>query len=183
VQRIKGANPDAVIAWSTGAPIGTIFKAIRDAGFEVPVGTTDGNMTYAQMEQYASFLPKELYVPAPQWLKSENGDASPKAAAAKVSFYKAFEAASVKPDGPSTFAWDPALLVVSALKALPEKADGDTLRNYLNNLQEFGGVNGVYDFKRDPQRGLDKTNVIVTRWDTSAETWIPVSDVGGTPLK
>jgi branched-chain amino acid transport system substrate-binding protein len=57
------------------------------------------------------------------------------------------------------------------------------LRNYLNNLQEFGGVNGVYDFKRDPQRGLDKTNVIVTRWDTSAETWIPVSDVGGTPLK
>ncbi len=183
VQRIKGANPDAVIAWSTGAPIGTIFKAIRDAGFDVPVGTTDGNMTYAQMEQYSSFLPKELYIPAPHWLKSEKGDASPKVAAAKAAFYKAFESANVKPDGPSTFAWDPALLVVSALKAMPAKADADALRNYLNNLQDFGGINGVYDFKRDPQRGLDKSNVVITRWDTAGGTWVPVSDVGGTPLK
>lgn len=183
VQRIKGANPDAVIAWSTGAPIGTIFKAIRDAGLEVPVGTTDGNMTYAQMKQYASFLPKELYIPAPQWLKSEKGDASPNAAAAKADFYNAFQAANIEPDGPSTFAWDPALLVVSALKTLPEKVDAVTLRNYLNNLQEFGGINGVYDFKRDPQRGLDKSSVIVTKWDTTAGTWVPVSDVGGAPLK
>ncbi|MBU1315801.1 MAG: ABC transporter substrate-binding protein [Alphaproteobacteria bacterium] len=183
VQRIKGANPDAVIAWSTGAPIGTIFKAIRDAGLDAPVGTTDGNMTYAQMEQYASFLPKELYIPAPQWLKSDKSDASPKAAAAKNDFYKAFEAAKIRPDGPSTFAWDPAHLVVSALKALPAGADAEALRAYLNNLQDFGGINGVYDFKRDPQRGLDKSNVVITRWDTSAGTWVAASGIGGSPLK
>jgi len=183
VQRIKGANPDAVIAWSTGAPIGTIFKAIRDAGLDAPVGTTDGNMTYAQMEQYASFLPKELYIPAPQWLKSDKNDASPKAAAAKNDFYKAFEAAKIRPDGPSTFAWDPAHLVVSALKALPAGADAEALRAYLNNLQDFGGINGVYDFKRDPQRGLDKSNVVITRWDTTAGTWVAASGLGGSPLK
>lgn len=183
VQRVKGAQPDAVVVWSTGAPIGTVFKAIRDGGLDVPIGTTDGNMTYAQMEQYAKFLPKELYIPAAQWLKNENNKETPEARAAKDAFYKAFEAASVRPDGPSTFAWDPAHLVVTSLKALPEGATAQQLREYLNNLQGFGGINGVYDFKKDPQRGLDKSSVVVTRWDTDANIWKVVSDVGGAPLK
>lgn len=183
VQRLKGAQPDAVIVWSTGAPVGTVFKAIRDAALEVPVGTTDGNMTYAQMEQYASFLPKELYIPAPQWLKTENGKELPEAKAAKDAFYKAFDAAKVKPDGPSTFAWDPGLLVVSALQKLPEGATAEQLKEYLANLQGFGGINGIYDFKKDPQRGLDKSSVVVTRWDSGVGTWKVVSDVGGALLK
>ncbi len=52
-------------------------------------------------------------------------------------FYReAFEAANVKPDGPSTFAWDPALLVVSALKALPEGATAEQLK--LNTRRPAG---------------------------------------------
>ena len=60
-------NEEAFIAWSTGAPIGTIFKGIVQAGLDVPVGTTDGNMTFAQMTQYAAFLPKQLFIPAAEW--------------------------------------------------------------------------------------------------------------------
>ena len=183
VQRIKGAKPDAVIVWTTGAPAGTVFKAIRDAGLEAPIGTTDGNMTYAQMEQYASFLPKELYIPAAQWLRMENSKETPEALAAKDAFYKAFEASGVKPDGPSTFAWDPALLVVSALRTLPEGATAEQLKEHLSGLQGFSGINGAYDFKTDPQRGLDQSSVVVTRWDSGAGTWKVVSDVGGAPLK
>ncbi|WP_142627692.1 ABC transporter substrate-binding protein [Rhizobium sp. P007] len=179
VQRIKGANPDAVIAWSTGGPIGTVLKAIRDAGLDVPVGTTDGNMTYAQMTQYASFLPKELYIPAPDWLKNERREHPAEVLAAKDAFFKAFESTDIKPDGPSTFAWDPALLVVSALRALPPEASAEDLRAYLANLQGFGGINGVYDFKKDPQRGVDKSNVVVTRWDPQIGTWAVVSEPGG----
>ena len=70
IQRLKGANPDVLVAWSTGGPIGTVFKAIHDAGIELPVATTNGNQTYAQMAQYAAFLPKELYIPAADFLKS-----------------------------------------------------------------------------------------------------------------
>ena len=33
----------------------------------MPAGTTGGNMTYAQMQQFAAFLPKELYLPATLW--------------------------------------------------------------------------------------------------------------------
>ena len=182
IQRLKGANPDLLIAWSTGGPVGTVFKAIRDAGLDIPVATTDGNMTYAQMKQYEAFLPKELYIPSPDWLKSSRPGQDPKAVAAKQTFYKAFEGSEVQPDGPSTFAWDPALLVVEALKQLEPDATADDLRKYLLGLTGFAGINGMYDFKAVPNRGLSESNVVVTRWDPAANTWQVVSKPLGIPL-
>jgi branched-chain amino acid transport system substrate-binding protein len=182
IERLKGANPDLLVAWSTGGPIGTVFKAIRDAGLTVPVATTDGNMTNAQMTQYAAFLPKELYIPSPNWPQSPRRSGSPDADAAKGVFFKAFEGSGIKPDAPSTFAWDPALLVVEALRKLEPDATADDLRSYLVDLQGFAGVNGLYDFKRAPNRGLDESSVVVTRWDANAGGWTTVSQPGGNPL-
>ncbi len=182
IQRIKGANPDVVIAWSTGGPIGTVFKAIKDAGLNVPIATTDGNMTYEQMKQYADFLPKDLYIPSPEWPESELLKVADNVAAAKKAFFDAYAKANVKPDGPSTFAWDPALLVVEALKTLPKNATTEDLRKHLAGLQGFAGINGIYDFKEFPQRGLGPANVVVTRWDSKADKWAVVSKAGGAAL-
>jgi len=182
IERVKGANPDLLVAWSTGGPIGTVFKAIRDVGLTAPVGTTDGNMTYAQMTQYAAFLPRELYIPSPNWPQAPHSMRSPETETTKDAFFKAFEAAGLKPDAPSTFAWDPALLVVEALRKLKPDATADDLRSYLTGLQGFVGVNGPYDFKAAPNRGLGESNVVVTRWDANAGTWAVVSEPGGNPL-
>jgi branched-chain amino acid transport system substrate-binding protein len=182
IQKLKGSNPDLLIAWSTGGPIGTVFKAIRDAGWDIPVATTDGNMTYAQMKQYEAFLPKELYIPSPDWIKTSRPGQDPKTVAAKDTFYKAFEGGEVKPDGPSTFAWDPALLVVEGLKQLKPDATADDLRQYLLGLTGFAGINGIYDFKAVPNRGLSESNVVVTKWDSTAKTWQVVSKPLGIPL-
>ncbi len=181
IQRLKGANPDVLIAWSTGGPIGTVFKAIHDAGLEIPVATTNGNQTYAQMAQYAAFLPKELYIPAADFLKSDKPLPANEAGAAKQAFYKAFDGTGIKPDGPSTYAWDPALLVVNALRKLKPDATAQDLRNYFGELKGVAGINGFYDFKAVPNRGLDESNVVVTRWDSSAQTWVTVSDPLGIP--
>jgi branched-chain amino acid transport system substrate-binding protein len=181
IERLKGANPDVLVAWSTGGPIGTIFKAVRDAGLEVPVATTNGNMTYAQMTQYAAFLPKELYIPAADFLKSARPVQPTEATAARETFFKAFEGTNIKPDGPSTYAWDPALLVVEGLRKLKPDATAEELRAYLRELKGFAGVNGFYDFKAVPNRGLNESNVVVTRWDPAAQTWLVVSDPLGIP--
>ena len=181
IQRLKGANPDVLVAWSTGGPIGTIFKAVRDAGLEVPVATTNGNMTYAQMTQYAAFLPRELYIPAADFLKSSHPVQATEASMARDSFFKAFEGTDIKPDGPSTYAWDPALLVVEGLRKLKPDATAEDLRAYLRELKGFAGVNGYYDFKAVPNRGLDERNVVVTRWDPAEHTWTVVSDPLGIP--
>jgi branched-chain amino acid transport system substrate-binding protein len=181
IQRLKGANPDVLVAWSTGGPIGTVFKAIHDAGIELPVATTNGNQTYAQMAQYAAFLPKELYIPAADFLKSTKPAAANEASAAKDAFYKAFEGTDIKPDGSSTYAWDPAFLVVDALRKLKPDATAEDLRKYFGDLKGVAGINGFYDFKAVPNRGLDESNVVVTRWDPSAQTWAVVSDPLGIP--
>jgi len=181
IQRLKGANPDVLVAWSTGGPVGTIFKAIHEAGVEVPVATTNGNMTYAQMTQYAPFLPKELYIPSADWLKPSRPVEVSDASKAKDAFFAAFEGTDIKPDGPSTYAWDPALLVVEALRKLKGDASAEDLRAYLRGLKDFAGVNGYYDFKAVPNRGLDESNVVITRWDKAAQTWAVVSDPLGIP--
>jgi branched-chain amino acid transport system substrate-binding protein len=182
IQRIKGANPDALITWASGAPIGTVFKGIREAGLDLPVTTPNSNMTYAQMGQYAQFIPKDLYVPTSAWPKTDHPEPTAVKAAKDV-FFKAYEGSSIKPDAPSTFAWDPAVMVVEALRKLKPNATAEELRDYLANSQNFVGINGRYDFKEVPYRGIDRKNVLVTRWDPKAEAWIPVSEPLGVPFK
>lgn len=183
IQRIKGANPDAMIAWSTGAAIGTVFKAIAEAALSIPVATTDGNMTYAQMTQYAAFLPKELYIPSPVWLPDAPKDVPAAQAEAKKAFFTAFEGSGTQPDAASSFAWDPAMLVIAALKKLGPTATAEQVRAHLAGLTGFAGINGVYDFTKVPQRGLNDTSVYITRWTPDKKTWVVVSEPRGVPFR
>lgn len=182
IARIAAAKPQALIAWSTGAPIGTVFKGIAQNGLSVPVATTNGNQTYAQMQQYASFLPQELYFPTSAWPAYETLPATRVKQQQKL-FYDAFAAANQKPDLGASIAWDPALLVVDALQHLGTEATATQIRDYLIHLRGFAGINGVYDFKTSPQRGLNLDDAIVTRWDPAKQTWVPVSKFGGEPVR
>lgn len=40
----------------------------------------------------------------------------------------------------------------------------DAIRDFIVGTREWVGINGVYDFTKVPQRGLDETNAVVTRW-------------------
>ena len=183
IEAIKAAAPQALIAWSTGGPIATIFKSIAQAGLDVPVGTTDGNMTFAQMSQYAAFLPKDLYIPAAEWVTYGNASATdPGVAKAQARFAEVFKAAGQTPDVASALSWDPAVIVVEALRKLGPKATATELRDYLAKLGSYAGIDGVYDFTKEAQRGLTVDDAIVTRWDAAQKTWAPVSKPAGAPL-
>ena len=184
IETIKAAKPQAFIAWSTGAPIGTIFKAVTQAGLDVPLGTTDGNMTFAQMTQYAAFLPKQLYIPAAEWATHGIDVTRPAAvAAAQAKFDAVFKAAGAEPDVASALAWDPGSIVIDALKKLGPNATAPQVRDYLAHLKNYAGIDGVYDFERVPQRGLDVQDAVVTRWTPDKHRWMPVSAPAGAPLK
>jgi branched-chain amino acid transport system substrate-binding protein len=185
IENVKAANPQAFIAWSTGTPIATIFRAVRQAELAVPVATTDGNMTRAQMAQYAAFLPDELYFPASQWVVGEDARLAldPAVAARQKDFYAAFKEAAIEPDVASELAWDPANILIDALRKLPEGATAAQVRDHLQQLKGLAGVNGIYDFARVPQRGLDVENAVVTRWDANAKRWVVVSRPTGVPLE
>jgi branched-chain amino acid transport system substrate-binding protein len=183
IERIKAANPQVLIAWSTGAPIATVFKAVLQAGLTIPIGTTNGNQTYAQMDQYKSFLPKELYIPTSVFLPHEGlFKLDPKVEEQQKKFYAAYKTANLKLDNMAALAWDPGNMVVEALRKLGPKATASQIKSYVDS-QNFAGVNGMYDFKAVPQRGLTVKNALVSRWDPSADTWVVVSEPTGKPLQ
>jgi branched-chain amino acid transport system substrate-binding protein len=183
IEHIKAANPQALIAWSTGTPIATVFKSIIQAGLDIPIGTTDGNMTYAQMTQYASFLPKQLYIAAPEWVQHEGVvTLDPAVEAAQKRFFDAFNAANEKPDIAATLAWDPLMIVIDALQHIGPTAVPQQVRDYIGNLKGFAGINGIYDFSKVPQRGLNVQDAIVTLWSPTAHDWQVVSKPTGIPL-
>ncbi|HEY8732399.1 MAG TPA: ABC transporter substrate-binding protein [Candidatus Limnocylindria bacterium] len=174
ISRIKASGAQALVAWSTGTPIATVLRGAAQAGLDIPIATTDGNMTYAQMDQYAAFLPKDLLIPAPEWPAAATLPAGSVKDALKV-YTDALAAANVQPDIGTSLAWDPALIVIETLKKLGPQATASQLRDAINGLKGFSGVNGTYDFTVEPQRGLTSAQALVTRWDATKKAWVPVS--------
>ncbi len=182
IEKIKAAKPQAFIAWSTGSPIQTIFRGMVQGGLDVPTITTDGNMTYAQMKQYAAFLPPQLYMPAGEYIAHDPNIVAPAVAKAQDAFYEIFAAAGRKPDEPAELAWEPAMIIVHALRRLGPQASARQVHDFLEHLKGFASIDGVYDFEKVPQRGLDLSNSVMTLWSRSAQTWQVVSKPGGEPL-
>lgn len=185
MEHVRAANPDAFIVWSTGSPAGTIFRGLEQAGITLPVGTTGGNMTYAQMHQFAAYLPKELYLPSSLWPAGATNHVTLPAEITthQKEFFAAFKAAGKQPDEGSVLAWDPAMVIVEALRALPPGATAQQLRDHLIHLAGQSGIDGSYDYAKSPQRGLSLKDTIVTRWKADAEQWDVVSQPSGIPLQ
>jgi len=184
LEKVKAANPQAFIAWTTGTPVATIFKGMVQAGLDVPTATTDGNMTYAQMTQYADFLPKQLYIPSGEWPPHDPATVKLDPAIEKVQadFYAEMHAGGFQPDIAASLAWGPATLIIDGLRKLGAGATAMQLRDYLAGLKNAPGIDGYFDFTKSPQRGLDDSDALVTRWDAGKKAWIVLSKPGGEPL-
>ena len=182
IETVKAADPQAFIAWSTGTPIGTIFRAMSAAGLHLPTATTSGNMTYAQMEQYKEFLPSELYFPVAEWVIRDPQLLAPGMAERHAEFYDAYASVGKKPDISSELSWDPAMIVVAALRKLGTGATAEQVHDNISHLKGYAGVDGVFDFEKIPQRGLDVSNAVITRWNKGTETWDVISKPAGVPL-
>jgi branched-chain amino acid transport system substrate-binding protein len=181
LSRIKGANPDALIAWATGGPAGTLFRSIRDLDIDVPTVTSPGNLTPAFLKQYAPLLPSHLIFPAvPYYAKGAPTDEATKAAVSVLA--DALATAGTEPDMIKISAWDPAMLLIAALRERGPDATAESLRSYLLNLRGWVGADGPYDFQAAPQRGIGENNVVMVRWDVSKGAGVAMSKFGGAPL-
>lgn len=169
IARIRAAKPDVLIAWTTGPSIGTVFQNLVQAGYDVPVLTTNANQTHLQMSQYRDILPKELYFPGVIFV---TGEMQRKNAAALRAFYDACKEMGVKPDLQVGFAWDPALIIIDALRHLGPSPTSEQIRNYIEQLHGFAGINGIYDFRDGSNRGLGIGDAFIVKWDAARDTWL-----------
>ena len=184
IEQIKGANPQALIAWTVGTPIATVFRGLRDAGLDIPVATSKGNEVYSEMKQFAAFLPDKLYFFTSPWPARGNPRVKldPAVVAKQQEFYRAFAQVGLEPDQGSVEGWQPATLVAGALSKLGTAATAGQIHDYLQHLKGLAAVSGYYDFEETPQRGLGIKNTLVSRWDPAVNHWEAVSELGGMPI-
>jgi len=178
--RIKAANPDVLIAWVTGTAAGTVLRAAHDAGMNIPTLISSANMTPSVVKQYGQVFPKECY--AAGMLYYAGNDVTNQATRAAISTMNyASNVQGAQTDQVFISAWDPAALIVDSLRKLGPGAGSTRLRDYLIGLRGWVGVNGPYDFKEVPQRGIGQNAVVMVRWDPEKSQFDPVSKLGGAP--
>lgn len=178
IARIKGSGAQAVIFWTVGTAFGTLVREAVNGGLTIPEFTSAGNLNYAQLIGYQSFMPDNLYMMAPPWAAPS---AFPNAAFRKYAagYLDAFKAAGVRPDEGQSLAWDPAQLVLEALRHLGLDATPSAIRAYIAGTQGWIGINGQYDFKAIPQRGIGIDWLVMIRWDRDKQSLVGVSKPGG----
>ncbi len=180
IAKIRSSRAQVLFVGTAGSSAGLAFHGITDVGLDIPVITGNGNSSQAFMKQYAAILPKELYVESTQCLApAAVSDRAEKQA--YDAYASALGARGLAVDCLNSTAWDPALILTTALRRAGTNATPEQLRATLAG-QRIAGVNGTYDFKRVPQRGLDDRSVVILRWNAAAAGWVAASKVGGAPL-
>jgi branched-chain amino acid transport system substrate-binding protein len=179
---IKNSGAEFVMVSGSGPAFATALRGLYEAGVRVPVYTTANNMVADQLKQYGAFLPNVLLF---NGFPYQAADSLRNAAIRDrvAAFSSAFKKIGVEPAGLHVLSWDAPNIVLSALRSLGPNATPDQLRSYIANLHGFVGINGTYDFRSGDQHGLGPDAVVIVRWDPGKSDVVPVSDLGGRPLR
>jgi branched-chain amino acid transport system substrate-binding protein len=182
VARVKAAQPQAIIAWTTGTPTGTVLHGLHDAGLDLPVMLNAGNILRAQLRDYGSFVPSRLTFTGVRFMASSLVRPGP-VSDAQREFADGLRARGVAPPEISNdIAWTPAKIVVEALRRLPEHATAADVKNYIEALHGFAVPDNLMDFRDGSQRGVPQAAVVIVRWIPLKAGFEPVSQPGGAPL-
>jgi branched-chain amino acid transport system substrate-binding protein len=182
VERVKAANPQAILIYGSPVVLGTALHSIHDAGLELPVVVSQSLMSFNSMDQLASYLPQELYFASSFWDASSTLPPGPQRKQLE-DVSGLFRASSIPLDFYEILPWDAASIVVDALRTAGPDATAATLRATIAGMHDDVGVDGIYDFRTGDQRGLGLKDVMMYRWLAEKHAWSAVSTGGGAPLK
>jgi len=178
LSKIKALNPQAMIIWAPGTAFGTALHGVSDLGIDVPIATTSANMIIAQMKTYASFVPKDVLFQGVPYIAGALHKDSP----AMTTYSAGMKEAGMPQDFQTGMAWDPAMIVIDALRKIGPNATAEQLHTYLENLHGYTGITGTYDFRDGSQRGIGVDSTMIMRWDPDKLDFVTVSKPGGDPL-
>ena len=71
--------------------------------------------------------------------------------------------------------------IVEAFRHEGTQASAWQIRDYVNPVKDFPGLNGLMNFTGATQRGTGAEGVIIVRWDETKGAFMPVSVAGGQP--
>ncbi len=171
LSRIKAAGAQGLISYTTGAPIATVLHGLADAGFDIPVFTSNGNMSVAQLDGYKSFAPKDLLFAG--YSAFADDPVSDPGVRQKIAGFKAdLKSANLSADLLHAIPWDPAVLIVEAYRRVGPNATAMQLRDALGSVVNWPGMLGRFDFRAIPNRGLGLKALVVLKWDPQHSGWL-----------
>jgi branched-chain amino acid transport system substrate-binding protein len=153
VNKIKGANVQAIINWSIEPAQSIVIKNARQIGLKIPIYQSHGfgNIKYVEAAGDAA---EGVIFPAGRLLVADVLPASNKQKPVLLKYKKDYEA-KYKEDV-STFgghAYDAFMILVNAI----EQAGTDTekVRSAIENMKGFVGTGGIFNFSPQDHNGLD----------------------------
>lgn len=180
---IKNSGAQGIIAWVAGPTFGTVLRALRDVGVDLPLTPNGANVNPDIMMQFNDLLPSEMPLAGFPYLAP---DAIKNTALSKPvsDMLAAYRAAGEKVSAGGTgYVWDTASIVLAGLRKIGPAATAEQLRDYILSVRNFAGIDGVYDFTALPdQHGLSDNNVVMVGWDSKTKDWYPLSKLGSIPL-
>ncbi len=134
--------------------------------------TSPVNANPDQLAQLASFLPRTLLIQGLPYQAAHMARGPLQTSANE--YLAALKAAGVAPNAFHADGWDPAKIVVAALRALPPNATGPQLHDYIEQVHDFPGLHGFYDLRSGDQHGVSfrGSDFPFIRWDGTAHTWV-----------
>ncbi len=183
VAKMKSFNPDVILDATVGTSTATVLRALKDAGLDnLPVMSSLGNVIHAQMDQYTTILPKEIYFVAPGFISRDITPKGPVRDAQQL-FYKAFNAEGIDPDVGNSQSWDPTLVIIDALKHVGTNADAEASARLHREPQTLPRLRRLLRLhRRQPTRHRSRRDHRLPL-DAAKKTWVAASEPGGKPLK
>lgn len=178
---IKSAKPQAMITWATGTPLGTILNGMSSLGMDpLPTTADSGNGSFSEMKQFGAKVPKNLYIAIGSLTVPASQLPAGPVQSQVASFQKAVSAAGGTPGLGWGLAWDPASLLIGALKHLGVDATSNQILSYMQNLKNVPGVVGLYNTSSSNHRGLTTSAVYLAHWN--GQKFVVSSGPGGKAL-
>ena len=185
LSKIKASNPQALFIWTTGTPLTTVLKGMQTLGLSsLPTMTTNGNASLKELSSLSGDLPSQLYFPGAPFMVGPS-HLTGQTKAQVQAFDSAIKASGqAAPDEGDALAWDPGLILVSALRKLGTGATAKQIQSYISGLTSYPGIDGTYNFKasQPDNRGLTIKDVYVAQWDKASQNWTAASGPAGEAL-
>lgn len=172
LQQAMASNPQALVVWSTGTPVGVALKGIQQLGIDLPVMTTNGNLAGAFLQRIADYTPKTLLIPATRDFWWETLPKSDAAYDLEKQYHDAYQKKyNEAPDFGPGVAYDAVLVLSEALKHAKSTSAAD-VRKAMESINGFRGVVGTYHMSAEDHRGLTVNDVAMVQAENGKFTYV-----------
>jgi branched-chain amino acid transport system substrate-binding protein len=163
LQQVMASNPQALVVWATGTPVGVALKGIQQLGINVPVMTTNGNLANTFLKRIADYTPDTLLIPATRDFWWQTLPQNHPAYKLEQDYHQKYEAKyQESPDFGPGVAYDAVLLLAEAIKQA-KSTDAQKIRMALERIDGFDGVAGTYHMSAGDHRGLTVSDVAMVQ--------------------